>query len=738
MISSNEILDKYIDECKILAEELEGIISDLEFVESGGVIRYAVDFSEIFAFAYPQETHKEFSLFSDDPGQLCYFYQWHALHKLFIESKERIILLEPYATELQSLLLRIGKEHALRFDQLLEKLPEFLKKAEEFQSLPEFIELSKLAQDIEKYHRHLTSTEQKRFVTFFEEKSYLMLWALLRPSISPIEQLHQLFLMERFADLDSLVPVDQEFDKPLSEKWFERLVALRGKTSRPASNLDSIAIAMILSANQTLKDRNTKLLLASRSKNMRRVVAEELTNGSWPETIGNVIRHPRIFCAFYQLSEMSPAASKKQLQTRLSTVRLFLDAADFPRRSKSRLVHNSTFLDTLLNRIKGDWRAAKGLSASLEHPAIVPNEIAHDPSNRLRWVISLFQDREQFRNLLFARLNELGKALERDHELLGLFISSSINQKLNRPDENLLAEVFRHKYVLKSNLYTMPYSLQFYSQGALRLFERLNAQSDENRWEDILNIFAEGFNSKSDYERILVMAYILGTINKWSLAETYAGRALELATREADIYPHEGLLFYAICKRKSHPSVARHFEAIDLVEQASMKKIQMKNDSSYKDPRYLREKGTHILQLHSYFKNELPPDCPSDQEGIRLLEESLALSENDMQLKIYCYNNLLFYSLSLKDIGNRAVVESYYHRLIELLHVYDPSRKKWPPLILDTIGWANWVLLGAKTSKEKETALQYLDEALGSDSLTEGERTSIESRRRSIIEARIV
>src|SRR5215467_7777143 len=99
---------RYIEDCKALQRELQHAINDLHFTsDQNHTIRYAVDFSEIYAYVLPDETVQEFHLFVDESESKTDLIQRLALQRLFDELPEKLILLAPYAIELQGFLVKL-------------------------------------------------------------------------------------------------------------------------------------------------------------------------------------------------------------------------------------------------------------------------------------------------------------------------------------------------------------------------------------------------------------------------------------------------------------------------------------------------------------------------------------------------------------------------------------------------------------------------------------------------------
>jgi len=59
-MKASNTLQKHIENYKNFADELKNFIDDFKYKGEGGQLRYAIDFSEVFAYILPAKSYKDF------------------------------------------------------------------------------------------------------------------------------------------------------------------------------------------------------------------------------------------------------------------------------------------------------------------------------------------------------------------------------------------------------------------------------------------------------------------------------------------------------------------------------------------------------------------------------------------------------------------------------------------------------------------------------------------------------
>ncbi len=755
------VIERYVRDCKLLKRALEQVISDFQFVHhQHGTIRYAVDFSEIYAYAFPEKTAKEFSLsLIDEPDEanirVSELRQRLALNRLF-EGTEKVILLEPYITELRAFWARFQQQQVQSF---VDQMPKLLKISAD----PKFKELSDIAIQAEQNAQPLSQADLKKIADYFEEQGEELLYCLALRDRDPISRITRLFQHDRFEDLDALVDVEGlESDRTIDE-LYERLLARRGEEAKntdtpTASNLDAIAMALLKVANQVLRSKKIKLLLVTRSEAMHDVFNQiswqdlDDPNQVHPSNeTDKFLRHPRIFSIYSVLDSHDPEEVLHLLEERLKTVEAFLAPIDSEGLSEFSSAQNQAHIRNCLTQIQRDWKSTKSLEETLDGAADIEKLSTHPATQQqddknIQRVFQLLNNRQELKEYIFDRLKDLTKALEQKHGFLSVVFPKQ--QALDAIE----AEAHENIYILKAPS-DVPYSLEFYSDAAKQLLSVFKAGEDYSL-NQIFQFVEQGFREEPNYEYFLAIACVWGTLGWWKQAETYCESAVELAKAE-DIPTHEGHFFLAICLRKSTDGLSFDQQLNRCLESIKHLNLAIEQKQKYlkkSDPRYLKEKGLEILRLHIDFSGKSKEatqaiktaqkslkDNLSPEKGLELLDLAERLTDDPL-LKIQILNTRLFYYVEKRlqenhRIKNEKLIEQQYDRLLASLQSQEKDESKWHPPVLDTLAWTAWNLYASGIDSAKQRAVEWLKLALESDKpTTRRERQIIEQHRRRILE----
>lgn len=777
----NEELREYASKCRELRRDLNHVLTDLDFIQKKGQIVYAVDHSEIYAYTLPRGTVRGFRLFASDSLSWTGSLQRLALQRLFDGSSEKIILLKPYAIELQRF-VRLQYRKAL--DDAKKQTLEVQKERERLMKDPKaarIIELGKKAES----GTTLTYEEEKEVANFLERNEAVMLLALIREhNNNPLSLIRSLFNRQKFADLEDLVNVDTSFDSDETRHWYKKLAVVRElrkitsllrkqkwfdleknlflssrellikqkfedleivlsdvskelikkqsntqrfkevireltESTQENTLFDAAAIVAVQRANHVLRsqNRNEKLLLVARSPSMHMLFAHQSPQDQQRYATSDLLRHPRSFSVF-GLQGMPTENEKKRMQTQLENIDAFLEATEkhsdfmtnenYNNRSKSLLKEQ----EKLLTKIKADWNATGALMATWQGASSYEDDSWNQSPEEVQYVLRLLRSSDNLQELIVGRLNELANELELQHLQLGGFVQISGRTQQEFLSHYLVAEDLNRKYILKVSKIPLqgqlPYSLEFYTDAAkelLRILRRGSEQSPEKRVErsEVRRFFQRGLEMNTEYEPLLVLAYVLGALKQWKLAEKYCKWALELVSETSEISSCEGVFFLAICMRKEWRSVERHKRAIELLD--SHCKV-VGESGAEADPRYLKEKATHILWLNTDFIPAAGEEFPHPDEAITLLNEAYEKVKNDEVLKLRIITNRLYYFIETGQIDKYVEqVKADYEELIKLKDEIDTDDSKWPVFTIDTMEWTQWNILDYlddDTDSEKE------------------------------------
>jgi tetratricopeptide (TPR) repeat protein len=216
-------------------------------------------------------------------------------------------------------------------------------------------------------------------------------------------------------------------------------------------------------------------------------------------------------------------------------------------------------------------------------------------------------------------------------------------------------------------------------------------------WEEALSFFKEGVKSNNRYESLLAMAYTLGSLGRWNLAEKYCEKAVIERINSSDTSVGEALFFLAYCMRKWRPSYERTKQALKNLDRARELNAKQRADEDYEEPRNFKERATQILEwfLRSQRKgsHQWPSDgLPSVDEIDAMLQKALNLVADDELLKLQAINNICYFYSSLDDNQHEKVTLEKLDELLDSLKFFRKDENQWPASIVDTVIWARYRL----------------------------------------------
>lgn len=732
--SVKDNFDNYREDCVILKQSLQQLINDLEYEDKNWSLRYAIDFSELYNYLLPQKATKKTSLFWDDGAvDLITALQELMLKHLFsLANDNPLILLPTYAVELDAFLER----------QVLKELEDVIKL-----TLSIFNDVGKLRlhPTVQKFlnaNEPISDAKKTEFISFVQE-SFPRILLLIDPLKTPAsirERYNKLIKNNTFTTLyDMGVEVNVDINDSIANSWYKILLEKR-KLREPAqaagtSYIDSQSVAIIHRANKLLANEKIRLVLVTRSKHMHDVQEE---NKDLKSDTGDILRHTRIFNLLYRKAELGRDKFHKELSDMLTSVDTLLTSVGNLNQNTDR--DELLKINKLISDIKSKWRATYSLDSILnerERINILPDSPKSTRISNDKEQIIAFLRREDLPALATERLMELTNNLQNQQFSFGMgwaWKNTDTDSKKSIMKDIKVAQR-RESQLLRATLQAMPYTLKFYSSDvSLPLASLRNAA--KYKLSEIYEIFLKELKQDSNqkevsvrYEWWLEIAFMFGTLNKWELAELVCKQALSVGKDSNFMAIHEAYFLLSICCRKNNPEhlFRRHLEGIELVDYALSIK-QPNEPENYIDPRYLKEKGTHILLMHKEFHQQaINSKFPLAEQGLDLLFQALELcQENDSTLIIQIYNNIIFYYIDSDSISNIEELKEYREKLLDLQQEIEPDEMNWPPFVLDTIAWSKWRLYKNISPEKCETKiLKRLQKALESKELNAHERSDI-------------
>ena len=697
-----ETLRRHVNACRLLDRDITSVLANLQHPHRHRS-SYAVDFSEIYSLLFPEKTADEMRVFDDDDPNVERLVQYDALQAIFFDDVARPVLLPPYALEFRSLISRI---RAGLLDDTVVQAQKAVRQIESAVALPEVQELTTLI------HQDLSSpgddeemeAQVRRAWEVFQTHAGALLLLTQDNSLEPLRRIMNLLESGRFVDAPRGAHGEIKPDEPVRDRWFAKLLSLRGREKAGASYVDATAIATLYAMNRELGDIDgSRFVIISRSTAMHSVFEVEYKEGLWDHAGGYVLRHPRTFAALYRRF-----ANEDELRVDLTLRQLshqdFLRAAEPRIRRDEPLAPDEAdfFLDRIA-AIRTDWHQTETLaSTGLIETAKLSRVEVQTKRQQLVLALKILMNREAFEELVSRRVSELLVGIERQHDRLNFALQTNACEASEEAAMDVLPHTYDDKVVLRSTRYVLPYTLQFTSEELKTWAESLRSSS-EVTWDKVGFVLDEGLRNDADYERLLAMSYLLANMDKWAAAEQFCERAI--LQPQIQLPRNEGHYFIAICMRMHQESPDRYHQALEHLDIAQNTKRAWRKEPSYEDPRYVMEKGTQIYHWnkdvarhnHEHWKTRKPPRMI---EARNLWEKALKLVRNDRVLASALHNNLCFY---YSEIGPFDEQKMRYHlnHLVTTQMEMQPDMSKWNPLVLDTVAMARLRLHAIRPDVER-------------------------------------
>lgn len=726
-----EQLKKYVELCELLLEEISQNIKDIQFENNGGKIHYCVDFSEIYSYVYPQnELFGLDSFLKEDFSNIKTkrIINEYILETIFSCLNRELILLDPYTIELESFI------HNLKFrtvNSIFQKAGDTLNQFEEMLNEEDINPIIKLANEIKKNERKLTTKEIEHCLRFFEKHLKSLIFLMEGISIQPLRRLKMLIEKKCFVNLSHDIEVKLDIEANLNDgfanHWFETLNVARKNKRRSASFMDAVAIAIIRKVNDLLKDSGTKIILITQSKNMHKIFTDQLEDGLWDNYGGNILRHPRCFSPYHYPIKGNKLVDLELLHRRKEYLEFFVESVRNDKvEGKYDSLANEKELQNLLteviNKLKTDWIRAEAFYASISESTKYVSGEKSSTEKRVYEILSLLNNTEEIRDLITKFIDEMELIFEKGNEFLGWVVHSGNHCAREIVDQMIMLESYPGKQVLASNKLSSFYSIQFSLEKLRDIMDDMGKQW-EISWQDLVRLFREGLRTEigDNYERLLAMSFTLSVLGKWELARKYCEKALTEGKKEMGITLHEGYYFLAVCFRRTAQLPSEYKKSLELLQEAQNIKKKIKNQPHYEDLRYLAERASVIYYWNKYIEKEngksgrdvAEEKAPNIKVFLDICKRILEKEFDDRRLWVRIVNNLCFY---YADEGGEEEKKEARILLNELKEYYlsvQPDETRWSPSVIDTVVWASFKLNQPELNfKELRNSLERLNTLL--------------------------
>ena len=549
---------RYAEHCRRLMQTIDDVLEDDHQRRDGWRLHYAVDFSEIYSFVLPDDSH-ETAPFADGWASEP-FRQYVTLSVLF--DQEGIILPAPYALELRAFGLHVVSNSLAASLKVISDAYEALETALQSREAGDIALLARKSHD-----RALTTEEIDRVIRFFEENA-TGLAALARGAhLEPLYRLRRLVNDQRFVSLENMMGIPNAVDERAVREHFGALTRLRhrsgpgGSTREAASYIDALAIEQIFEANRHLAQRRERVLLISRSPHLASVVSAAAVHERTP----SFVRHPRIFSAMYRARDGMTDEFIHNLRQRRESLSVFIDAAtalDERRDSDPALDR----VQAMLTDVQSQWSAGESLAVALVEAGEDERE------QQAATMLGFLRDDAALVRAARDRILEIIEQADRGHLLM--------DAELQSPHD--------------LEVCTIPYAAELNSP---RLTQRIRELADRSPISvaDALSLFnIAAADAVSHYDFLVGAAISLGTMERWSLAVRYTDLAIAEAVHhntlagEARFFRAVFLRHFAQLKANRDKAPDLLHDALDSLEAAAAERGLTEPEA---DPRHTRERA---------------------------------------------------------------------------------------------------------------------------------------------------
>lgn len=752
-VSSLASLKKYLADCVNLRGNVDDLIEDWEYARlRQGRIYYAIDFSEIYAYVYPNRLAKQVRLFSDDDARQQIATNEYLLRKILFGGP--VILLTPHQIELDGLVSTVSTAALADLTAILTQSKDELKRA---RNEPEFERIVAVSASYLQEGRKPAEEERDFLVAFVAKYAPSLSLIAKKGLFRPATRLKKVLAQTSFIDLASLLGKrwdDFVPDEKTVGRWHKNLGELRADYPDSSNYLDALTMGYLKRANE-LVPAQKRLKLVTRSGAMHKLYEAEQEE-HWSTVWGHVLRHPRSFIALMGSPDGQHDARDESLESRLHSLDRFIASAEDARGQyaakwarptgrrrtrRSRTVPRKEELQwvQLLKEVKERWHVEENLAFSDSLKAFdddSENTPLGEAEDRVvledyRVILRLLSGDADVQHAISTRIVEVAEEIRVIHSRMG-FVQQVIRS-------GLALQPFRRKTrkisVLGSSRHSMPHSLQFY---APMIYKSLRAGDDD---EKVLKEFLQNPTEASRYEALLATAYLLATLRHWDRAERYCDLAIETPQDMAEIPHHEGYFLRAICRRMNNPSAVRYKRALEDVGEAVKAKRLFLKDQEYDDPRYLNERATHIYRWNKITDEGEDLKPPPMREAVQLWERAREKTTDDKVLLALILNNLCYFYLDHAEEHERKRAMGYYRSLVKGVKAAGIDQNDLPPNVGDTLVFGRWMLFGdTLNAKDKARLVSQLRTILesGKKEIPPEDRKRIGSHIRAIEEGKKV
>jgi hypothetical protein len=710
----DEVLVYYKAFASELLDDIALLQADSKFVEKGGKIHYAIDFSEIYAYCVraPDSffANAPKGAWEDGVGRTS-LVEIHEsiLQFILFNATDRLILLDPYSLELASYYRRLRSQVVKEETRRVARALGQMEKQRAREALSDLEKLAATRQDGDQVTLARAGDLIDNALPFIQAEA-----DRARPP-DTLSRLVRLLDDKRLVLLSELTRFNTEPDEKITEQWSD--VLNKHRRERVAQNaLDAEAMGTLLSTNrQLLKENPPRLIrLVTRSPRMNAIMREERYLTPWADVGGNPLRTPRGFLTVFNENARLELHSEPQRQLQnLDRWRVSFERLAGRAPSADELAGNLTESEIIRRQvaiITTVWRRycsfhAAQFSLSNAQPADVLAD----------------EDIGALQNLIADVILKLRRDLDKAHTAMQTLLPGEVANKKNlarvifasRPDQSL------HRAPVESDarvlLFTphgtpLPFSL-FLNNRRLRTEMRDRA----NNATRVLTLLVDDTRTDgrfhpgedlSNSEWYLALAYANAAIGAWLMTESAIAAAkqeLDVVANQAarDLIEKEIIYFEAKVVRHLEKPIQEMEEILSEIEQ--MADRQPRTGTEHDRAYGVRMRSEAFKLRFTLIKRQLeerPDDIHLHREaGVRTIQHAqniLKLARPGVD-RCDLLNNMTYHAAQLESLGVQILSlprqKQNFERFEKEVKKYYGSESEWPDNFADTVAWVRLRLM---------------------------------------------
>lgn len=665
------MLSVHLHDVLILRSDLDLLLADIALIKEGNRVIYAPDFSEFFALLHPNETRKEFRIFSDDNIDECDVAQNRALQRLFFSKDISTCLLPPYCLELEVWSQRHKQETLQKVGKLAKRAAKEIRR---IVARPKFLEICRVLEQ----GTDISPRDEKTVVEFFSSEAGHLVSLLYNTDTKPFKKIREYLESPSFVDVKEVLEEDDDFDDDTYSRWVTGLNTLRRKEKGFQSINDALAVAQCFSANASAKKVVCRIV--TRSSTMDALAKSNRESAYWNDAHGNPIRHPRLFCFLHALELSNADGVAREGKKLIRSIDRFLES--YNELGPSR---DSPLGD--IESIKDYWHQGSQIATSLSAADHLDRAAGGERvATQVVEFLSSVRDRQSLRKLLIDQVSVLLTGIENEYMSLGWALEASTQDHQLQSRDVRARKSGDDSIIFSSWKFQNPYHMYFYSRGIQWVFGRINELGvfDVSEVATWLSRNLTGKDPSSLHERLLLMAYTYTIWDQWTLAKTYADAAIGIVDRSSRLPTYEARFLQALCltRPRAKSGVTRAVRILNELE------------GQRKDPRIEAEFASICFRFSSEGLEGI-----NEEQGQKRARRALKLSEDlkldDLPLTVSVINNLCYYYANAEPSGRRASIyrnrlDKARRKILGSTGLDAGSDRSLHVAVADTLIWSEW------------------------------------------------